>query len=189
MLPYVKGGKEKCLSIEPYDHIKLLFPGRHQNDTVPVGGDFVVCVTDNIFKNKDHQFTHNSLFKAVEAKRQVQQNPAQALMEDYLNVVTGSEIPSPSTLNMTIKVDWLSTMDDFTFLKAVQCLAVAEHRRYAKHEARFGGRFLPARFTFGIAEGLWTAADAAGKQRMGRPGVEWLEKEFGIPILTKELMG
>jgi hypothetical protein len=74
------------------------------------------------------------------------------------------------------------------FLQAVQCLAVAEHRRYARFEPQWGGRYLPFRFGAGIEEGLWTAAQAIDKQKKGRPGVEMLERQFGVPFMTKELM-
>lgn len=189
MLPYAKGGKEKSLSIEPYPNIKLLFPGRHALDTVPVGGDFCVCVTDPVFNTVDHQFTHTDIFKDVEHKRNEQFNPAQAVMRDYLKVVQGEEPPQvPEAYTMTMKNVFNYGISVPTFLHAAQCLAVAEHRRYAQFEAKFGGRFLPFRFAAGIAEGLWDAATASGIQRKGRVGVEILEKQYGTPTLTKELM-
>ncbi len=181
-IPYAKGGKEKVLRYSPYPNITLAMPGRHALDTVPVGGDFVVMVTDPIYKTVDHQFTHTDIFKDVEARRLSSAIKLDDVMISYLDIIRGEEVP-----------DWMGdhgspTMSPTTFLHAVQCLAVAEHRRYAKYEPKFGGRYLPFRFAMGIAEGLWTAADAANLQRRGRPGVEMLEKLHGMPILTKGLM-
>jgi hypothetical protein len=180
-IPYAKGGKEKVLYMRPYPNVVLRLPGRHALQTTPIGGDFVVCVSDKNMKWREHQFTHTDIFTDV-AKRT---GSGTELMEVYLKIVNGAdpkgladEIP-----NLTFCIN------PQTFLYAVQCLAVAEHRRYAQHETKFGGRFLPFRFAAGIAEGLWTSTDAVDKQKMGRPGVEWLEKEKGTPELTKELMG
>ena len=184
MIPYVKGGKPKILSMHPYNAVTLRLPGRHANDTDPVGGDFVVCVDDENMDWTEHQFTHTDLFRDLATKSNIFARESEKLMGDYLAIVLRGADPE--------KMDWSEA--DFpgihpqTFLYAVQCLAVAEHRRYAQHEAKFGGRYLPFRFGAGIVEGRWTATDAADKQKRGRPGVEWLEKDFGVPALTKELM-
>lgn len=181
-IPYAKGGKEKILSMSPYSGVILALPGRHALDTVPVGGDFVVMVTDPAFPRVNHQFTHTDIFKDVEVK--TAHNDIDFFMRAYAGVVTGSD-----PLNYSPGDDVVLPGIDFTtFLCASQCLAVAEHRRYAKYENKYGGRFLPFRFAAGIAEGLWTAADAANLQRKGRPGVEILESQNGTPELTKELM-
>lgn len=177
-VPYAKGGKEKVLRYSPYPNITLAMPGRHAKDTDPIGGDFVVMVTDPIYTVVDHQFTHTDIFKDVQARF-----PNDEIMRPYLEVIQGADPTAYPNLPAPPRI-----MHPFTFLYAVQCLAVAEHRRYAKYESKFGGRYLPFRFAAGIAEGLWTAADAANLQRRGRPGVEILEKTHGIPILTKELM-
>ena len=183
-IPYAKGGKEKVLRYSPYPNIVLAMPGRHALDTVPIGGDFVVMVNDKkLSPNDEHQFTHTDIFKDVENRRLSSSIKLEDVMQAYFEVlVKNADIP-----------DWMgdhgiTAMSPTTFLQAVQCLAVAEHRRYAKYESKFGGRYLPFRFAAGIAEGLWTAADAAGMQRKGRPGVEILEKLHGTPTLTKELM-
>jgi hypothetical protein len=182
-LPYIFAGKEKSVSREPYPNIKLLFPGRHALDTTPIGGDFVVCVTDPAFDRVDHQFTHTDLFKDVE-KRGV----GDSTIRLYSRVIQGED-PHGTDLMLDMGCYWHEgTIDRFTFLFAVQCLAVAEHRRYARYEKQFGGRYLPFRFAAGISEGLWTAADAASMQKKGRPGVEILEKMNGTPKLTQELM-
>jgi hypothetical protein len=185
-IPYAKGGKEKVLTYSPYPNITLAMPGRHALDTVPIGGDFVVMVTDSIFDISDHQFTHTDLFKDVEARRLSEDPEDKVLMEAYLKVIQGAD---PASLPIAPQIANEICMDRLTFIRAVQCLAVAEHRRYAKYENKFGGRYLPFRFAAGIDEGLWTAADAAGLQRKGRPGVEILEKQYGVPKLTQELMG
>ena len=183
MTPYVLGGKQKVLTMSPYTNITLAMPCRHAADTTPKGGDFVVMVTGNNW-NK-HQFTHTDLFQDLELKKTTMPEPERAtkLMESYLTIVKGGDVDLSENLN-----PWGIGLTQATFLYAVQCLAVAEHRRYAVHEAKWGGRYLPFRFGAGIVEGLWTAADAADKQKRGRPGVEWLERDHGTPLLTKELI-
>jgi hypothetical protein len=164
--------------MEPYPDITLLMPGRHAEDTIPDGGDFVVCVTDFALSWNKHQFTHADIFLDI-AKRT---GSGAELMQQYLNVITGGEPDSTGVPSL----EWC--VAPRTFLRAIQCLAVAEHRRYARYESQWGGRFLPFRFAAGIAEGLWSADDAIKVQRYGRPAVERLEKNNGIPVLTKELM-
>lgn len=188
-IPLAKGGKEKVLRYSPYPNVTIAMPGRHADQTVPKGGDFVVMVNDPDMKYTDAQFTHTDIFKDIELKYKMQPNPAQAVMRDYLKVVQGEDIPEvPEAYLMTLLRPFDYGMNVVTFLQACQCLAVAEHRRYAQHEVKWGGRYLPFRFAAGIAEGLWTAADSAYLQKKGRPGVEILENEHGVPILTKELI-
>lgn len=172
------------LSMHPYNAITLRMPGRHALDTTPVGGDFVVCVDDAKMGWVSHQFTHTDIFNDLELKTG-NEELAKAVAQKYLEVLTKGLDP-----------DQYTVPDDFeyvgihpkTFLYAVQCLAVAEHRRYSKYEAQYGGRYLPFRFGAGIVEGRWTAGQASERQRRGRPGVEWLERDHGVPTLTKELM-
>lgn len=185
LIPYVVGGKQKVLTMHPYNAITLAMPGRHAKDTTPVGGDFVVMVDDDDKDWTRHQFTHTDLFNDLSVKTIGSQNiDAYRFMEYYLAVIKGAD---PEKVD-TDRFVYMAGIHPQTFLYAVQCLAVAEHRRYSQHEAKFGGRYLPFRFGAGIVEGLWTATDAAERQRRGRPGVEWLEKDFGTPDLTKELM-
>lgn len=189
MVPYVVGGKQKILSMHPYNAITLRMPGRHAKDTDPVGGDFVVCVDDENMGWVEHQFTHTDLFLDLQVKRDWayagEYDDADFLVRRYLDVVLNGDDPSKISVGDDSALPGIHHQ---TFLYAVQCLAVAEHRRYAQHEAKFGGRFLPFRFSAGIVEGLWTAQEAMDKQRRGRPGVEWLEKDHGVPALTKDLM-
>lgn len=185
MIPYAKGGKEKALSMSPYPDITLMMPGRHAKDTDPVGGDFVVCVTDNNMGWVNHQFTHADLFNDLDNKTLGDADVADNLMGMYLEVITGED---PEIMRVP-GGDRLVGIDYTTFLRAVQCLAVAEHRRYHQHEAKFGGRYLPFRFAAGIVEGQWLIIDAASKEKYGRPGVEQLERQNGTPYLTRKLMG
>lgn len=188
MIPYVMGGKQKILTMHPYNAITLAMPGRHGKDTEPIGGDFVVMVDDDEKDWTRHQFTHTDLFMDLQAKADASTRPGliDGYMADYLSVITGAD-PDKYVASSDYE-SILPGIHPTTFLHAVQCLAVAEHRRYAKYEAKFGGRYLPFRFGAGIVEGLWTATDAAEKQKRGRPGVEWLEKDHGVPTLTRELM-
>lgn len=177
-IPFVRYGKEKVLSMEPYAGITLLMPGRHTEETTPRGGDFVVCVTTGRWKQ--HQFTHSDIFKDIEKKKS--HADSGVFMAKYLDIVLGAE---PDDIWDRMK---MPGVDPIVFFRAVQCLAVAEHRRYAQYEDKFGGRYLPFRFAAGIEECLWTEADASALQKKGRPGVEQLERTLGVPLLTKELM-
>jgi hypothetical protein len=193
-IPLVRYGKEKVLEMKPYPDITLAMPGRHAEETTPKGGDFVVMVTDSKVKWKRHQFKHSDLFHDIELKAtdithcQLMQKNAPTIlvkfMESYLAVITGDD----PRLHVFPDFSYLAGLNPGPFMRAVQCLAVAEHRRYAQHEAKFGGRYLPFRFTAGIAEGLWTAAAGSDVQKYGRPAVERLEKEHGRPLLTDRLM-
>lgn len=189
MIPYVVGGKQKILTMHPYNGIMLAMPGRHAKQTTPPGGDFVVCVSDENMEWVTHQFTHADLFGDLENKARASTRPGlvDGYMEDYLKVITGAD-PEKFTLSSDYE-RVLPGIHPTTFLFAVQCLAVAEHRRYVQHEAKFGGRYLPFRAAAGIVEGLWSAAEAGDRTRTrGRIGIEWLEKDYGVPKLTKELM-
>jgi hypothetical protein len=179
-IPYVTGPKKHVVSMQPYPGITLAMPGRHQNDTPIPGADFVVMVTDAILGWNKHQFTHTDIFKDLERR---DKDTGHHLMSDYLKIVQGAD--PREAIAWPTPAGCISTL---TFMCAVQALAVAEHRRYAKYEPRWGGKYLPFRFGAGIVEGLWSAADAIDKQRRGRPGVEWLEKDHGMPTLTKELI-
>ena len=184
-IPLARYGKPKSLTMEPYKGVVLALPGRHAEDTTPKGGDFVVMVTDAGIGWKRHQFKHDDIFNDVETKyNHDPKSPVELdlFMRNYLEVIAvGTD---PAKLSHPVS---LPGMDVETFMYAIQCLAVAEHRRYAQHEPKFGGRFLPFRFAAGIAEGLWTAHDAIQKQRFGRPAVERLEKQKGVPVLTQRL--
>lgn len=169
-IPYAKGGKEKSLSMHPFMGIKLMLPGRHALDTKPIGGDFVVCVTDIDLQWNEHQFTHGDLFNYIESRDSI---VAKVFMERYYEVVVENQ-----------PVD----ENDDALVCAVLCLAVAEHRRYSQYESKGGGRYLPLRFSAGVAEGLWSASDGAMLQKTGRPAVEMLERKNGTPALTKRLL-
>lgn len=178
------GGKQKILTMHPYNAITLAMPGRHAKDTTPLGGDFVVMVDDDTMDWTRHQFTHTDLFRDLDNKAIISPTLALDFVDLYRQIVQGAD---PEKMDSE-PFEGLGGIHPVTFLRAVQCLAVAEHRRYAKFEAQWGGRYLPFRFSAGIVEGLWTAGDAIDRQRRGRPGVEWLEKDHGVPLLTKELM-
>jgi hypothetical protein len=193
MIPYVTGGKQKVLSMSPYNAITLRLPGRHAKDTTPEGGDFVVCVDDEGMGWIQHQFTHTDLFNDLQAKMNDDSELTELLLEHYSAIIRGGApttwwdaVPNPVS-GLQDRV-WTNTLHPQTFLYAVQCLAVAEHRRYERFETKFGGRYLPFRFAAGIVEELWTAQEASEKQKYGRPAVERLERERGVPALTKELM-
>lgn len=183
-IPYVYDGKKYLLEYRPYNAITLRMPGRHSTETTPIGGDFVVCVDDESLEWTQHKFTHSDIFLDLE-KKAAKDNRTPDLIIDYLAVVKGID---PDSFEWS-RGAWTDSLHPETFIRAVQCLAIAEHRRYARFENKFGGRWLPLRFACGIVEGRWTATDATARQKMGRPGVEWLEKEHGVPQLTKDLIG
>lgn len=182
-IPLARYGKPKSLTMQPYKGVILAMPGKHAEDTSPKGGDFVVMVTDAGIGWKKHQFKHDDIFRDVELRHEA--DLQDGFMKDYLDVVATGKDPREC-------VKWTTPdgcLDTTIFFYAVQCLAVAEHRRYHRFEDKFGGRFLPFRFAAGIAEGLWTADEAIEKQKYGRPAVERLEKKKGTPLLTQTLMG
>lgn len=187
MIPYAMGGQVHVLQMQPYKSITLAMPGRHQSDTFPMGGDFVVMVDDGSLGWDKHPFTHVDIFKDVEIKYNQDPDLAKRLVDAYGQVIHGR---NPDDFVHTFDSDEIlamigKSMVPYTFLRATQALAVAEHRRYAKHESRGGGRFLPFRFALGISEGLWTAKDCARQQKRGRPGLDSLINEKGaLPPLT-----
>lgn len=182
-IPLARYGKPKSLTMEPYKGITLAMPGRHAEDTTPKGGDFVVMVTDANVKWRKHQFKHDDIFIDVETK--AGHPDIDFFMRRYLDVIATGDDPMKMSPGTGVVMPGI----DFTkFMCAVQCLAVAEHRRYHMHEQKFGGRFLPFRFAAGIAEGLWTADEAIKVQRYGRPAVERLEKNTSVPLLTQTLL-
>lgn len=186
-IPYVTEGKEKSLAYHPYPGITLGMPGRHADQTTPKGGDFVVCITDKTVGWNKHQFTHGDIFMDLERRPFSSSLSSDVLMGDYLSVIRDGIDPG-DTMSSAASSGLGTLISPLLFLQAVQCLAVAEHRRYARFEPQFGGRYLPFRFGAGIEERLWTAAQALDKQKKGRPGVEMLERQFGVPFMTQELM-
>lgn len=182
LIPHALGEKLHVLTMSPYNGVTLALPGRHQKDTPIPGADFVVMVSDSAIDWVNHQFTHDDLFGDMYKKKQQDQDRADELMNNYASVIFGQ---SPDDFKWH-RGTWKDSLHPQIFLHAVQCLAVAEHRRYGKHEARGGGRYLPARFASGIVEGLWTPQDAKAVQRKGRPGLDWLIAQNGKPIPLKE---
>jgi hypothetical protein len=183
-VPHVVGAKLYVQTYKPYPNITLMMPGRHQADTNPIGGDFVVCVDDNYKDWTQHQFSHVDIFHDIYQRQYSSFMKTEDFLRLYMQVVQGHD---PAEYEGLLHNGIGTAMDPNTFFYAVQCLAVAEYRRYARFESKFGGRYLPFRFAAGIVEGKWTVSDATARQRAGRPGVEQLEKEFGTPQLTKEL--
>jgi hypothetical protein len=189
MIPRATGDKLHVMEMKPYPNITLAMPGRHQNDTDPVGGDFVVMVDDVNMGWVKHQFTHGDLWHDLEKKLWAHGPATKSLMQDYAKVVRGGDPEETSWGDDLVHGSeslWGHTLKPQTFLYAVQCLAVAEHRRYWKHERDGGGRYLPARFSVGIVEGRWTAKDAEAFQYRGRQGLENLIKEKGRPTSLKK---
>lgn len=188
MIPYVVGGKEKILSMEPYEQVTLRMPGRHSQDTETLGGDFVVEITDDSTSWESKQFTHQNIFDDFQDKTDLDVEAAKKLMQLYARIVLDGTDPEDYYKYVGVVVDaWQGTLTVSTLMCALQCLAVAEHRRYARYEAKMGGRFLPARFVAGIVYGHWTAEDAKLVVRKGRPGVEMLERLYGKPPKLQEL--
>ena len=183
-IPYVVGGQKHILSMEPYDGVTLRMPGRHEKDTEILGGDFVVEITDDTTSWESRQFTHQHIFDDFQDKADLDVERAEELMGIYAKVVFGDD---PEDYRIPTGPAWDGTVNPERLMSALQCLAVAEHRRYARYEAKMGGRFLPARFTAGIVYGLWTADDAKMVVRKGRPGVEMLERLNGKPPTLQEL--
>lgn len=186
LIPYAMGGKNHVVTMSPYNGITLALPGRHQKDTLPVGGDFVVMVSDSNLNWVNHQFTHDDLFLDIEKKCADDRELTAQFLRDYVKVVFGDD-PTKMDWHRPEDKSWDETLHPQTFLFSVQALAIAEHRRYHQHEAKGGGRFLPVRFVSGIVEGLWTAEDCKKVQRKGRIGLDHLMSVHGKPTPLKEL--
>lgn len=182
LIPHALGEKLHVVTMSPYNGVTLALPGRHQKDTPVPGGDFVVMVSDTNLKWVNHQFTHDDIFNDIHKKTLQDEPSADRLMNNYASVIFGQ---SPDDFQWS-RGAWKDSLHPQIFLHAVQCLAVAEHRRYGKHEPRGGGRYLPARFASGIVEGLWTPKEARTVQRKGRPGLDWLISTNGTPKSLKE---
>lgn len=187
-IPYVTGGMKHILSTSPYDGVILRMPGRHENDTEMPGGDFVVEITDDTTSWEAKQFTHQNIFDDFQDKVDLDVHSAKILMQFYAEIVLYGTDPDDYYKYLGVVVEaWAGTLSVSTLVAALQCLAVAEHRRYARYEAKMGGRFLPARFAAGIVYGQWQADDAKLVVRKGRPGVEMLERLKGKPPTIQEL--
>ncbi len=179
-IPFVVGNELHVVGTEVYPGVKIMMPGKHQHETSPVGGDAVITITDLSVGWTEHKFSHTDFFKDIEMKAQYSQSQTEELMKEYISMLK---------MNPLVVGQYsLPGVQAHLCLYSWQVLAVIEHRRYRQWEKQWGGMYLFPRFIFGIAEGLWTAADAANLQKRGRPGVEMLEKQYGVPILTKELM-
>lgn len=181
-IPYATGENLHSLRMDISPSVQIRMPGRHQHDTAIPGADFVVMVTSKILGWKFHQFTHDHIFEDIERKAAESPEQANELMNAYAAIVFGADPKEYEQMEHT----WTNSLSSDDFLRAVQVLAVAEHRRYGQHEARGGGRYLPCRFASGIVEGLWTAKDCKAIQRRGRPGLDMLIAQHGKPILLKE---
>ena len=186
LIPWVTGNTNHIVTMSPYNAVVLAMPGRHQYDTPERdGGDFVVMVSDRDIGWLHHQFTHDDLFSDIERKARSAKVKAREFMRAYAEVIVRGT--APETYDFKRIKAWEGTLHPQTLLYSLQCLAVAEHRRYAQHERRGGGRYLPARFASGIVEGIWTAGDAKAVQRRGRPGLEQLISEKGKPTPLRTL--
>lgn len=176
-------------TLQVYPNVSAVFPGRHQDQTDPEGLDFRVDTTSQAKGWVNHPFTHTDLFVDLQEKADADKPLTQTLVLAYAMVVRSGLDPRVAQNTVMGDLDTLPGLEPHIFLQTVQCLAVAEHRRYPQFASKFGGKFLPLRFSAGIAAGHWQAIDAANMQRRGRPGVEILEKKYGRTPLFKELMG
>lgn len=169
----------------PYNGVQLRMPGRHAEDCSVKGGDFVVIVDDSDINWSSHRFTHSDLFHDIALKTTADKANAELLMEHYYSVVVDGADPAKLVWE---RGEFTNSLHPQTFLYAVQCLAVAENRRYGQHNAKGGGKFLPLRFSAGVVAGNWSASEGSKVQKYGRPAVERLEREQGLPALTKKLL-
>ena len=178
-IPYVTGKVLHVGGAEVYPGVKILMPGKHQYKTEPPGGDAVVLVTDKSVGWSDRKFRHTDFFDDIEEKTMFDAIETNRLMKDYLLILQ----------NQPYDPDYyeLPGVQGHIALAAWQVVGIMEHRRYRQYEKQFGGMYLFPRFCWGIAEGLWNAEEASWLEKKGRPGVEQLERERGVPILTKEL--
>lgn len=179
-IPFVLGEQLHVVGTEVYPGVNIMMPGKHQKETSPIGGDAVITITDLSMGWTEHKFSHTEFFQDIELKTQYSQEQTMDMMYQYLEILKMGRL--------IIGEYSLPGIQPHLCLYSWQVLAVIEHRRYKQFEKQWGGMFLFPRFAFGIAEGIWTAADASNLQRKGRPGVEILEKQNGLPKVTKKLM-
>jgi hypothetical protein len=184
LVPYETQGRLHSNSLNVYTDVRVKYPGRHALDTDPIGGDYVVEALCDVAEWDWKQFTHTDIFKDVQLKTDANSEWMQSVgIKQLADVVSGSEIPHPLDVPENLPgVRWS------VLLRASQCLAVAEHRRYHRYEAGGGGRFLPLRFAVGIVYGHWNESDASRVQRRGIHGYRELTKEFGSPPTVKALL-
>ena len=175
------------VSCQPYPGIRLDLPGKYWDKTRPLGGDFLVRVTAHEVNWNAHSFRHVELFADIERRRQSDQKTgasrALELLDAYFHVVNGED---PDSFHHLEQVP--NTLAPLTFLRAVQCLALAEHRRYGLLSSRGGGKWLPWRFTHGIAHGHWTANQVAQVEKNGITGLVNIEGDRGMPEELRRLL-
>ena len=184
LIPYATGKKNHVLEFSPYNAVEIRLPGRHQQDTVPPGGDFLITIDDDALGWTSHQFTHDDLFKDFERRRESKYQVDKNFLNRYYDVIVEGTDPGKWSMSRSKHEGLIHPQ---ILITALQVLGVCEHRRYHQHEPRGGGRFLPLRFSAGIFEGKWNASDAISLQRRGRIGAEILEKAHGMPDATTRL--
>lgn len=147
--------------------------------------DFLVRVTSQQVHWHRRPFRHTELFEDVQRRYDHDPAAAQALVQAYFQVVQGQDPDHFSPLASAP-----DCLPPTVFLQAVQCLALAEERRYSDFSRRGGGRWLPWRFGHGIAHGHFTAAQAEAVEKSGLQGIGKLEGERGMPpALAAHLQG
>lgn len=157
--------------------IRVAQPGKYWEKTTPAGGDFVVRVTSRRAAWTNKPFTHDELFEDVEEKTGFRPLWARRILMPALAtvVVCGA---APEAFGR-IERDEAPGLETAALLTASQCLALAESRRFSYMEGKGGGRYLPGEFALGIADGRWSAADAAAPQKTGIEGLRTLLRTHG----------
>lgn len=143
-------------------------PGLYWDLTTPRGGDFLITLTDRAASWHEKPFTHRDIFSDIQSKtlaapEWMRLTFARALVL----VVAGEQDPDAVAPEAPPELPGASSRG---LLRAAQCLALCEHRRYKQYEP-VGGRCLPMRYCLGIIHQLWTAEQAGACEKKGRTGL------------------
>lgn len=166
-----------------------------KKETEPPGGDFIVSVTSDTATTPagksmaTHRFDQSTLLRDFERKT----DASAAFMRDafakaLVRVVAEGENPATLVQELSPPLN-VPGIDVETLLVASQCLALSEHRKYARNEP-LGGRCLPTRFALGVIFGLWSAFDATERIWLGAHRLADLRKKSGSSEPTfEEVLG
>lgn len=190
-LPWLTGTELHVVTVPIYQSsagdwaVEGKLPGIHQDQTYLPGGDFVVVVySKQAGWENGKKVQHQQVFEDVEQKCQTPEHrsfmQAHFLPAFYWAIGFGKAHP-PVSLQLKSSLA-LPGMEIDALLASCQALALAEHRRFRQHEAKGGGRQLPAQLIAGIIEGKWNALECGLARTQGLRHLNFLHKTRGKPL-------
>ena len=180
-------------------------PGKHFKTHPMPGGDFKVWLQSARTGNKKRGVTFTDLFEDAAAKREWADATGEdaravlrAIHHAMWRIVLDGADPKEAEVELRRFVGRTATRligqapgyELPLLLTALQCLALAEYRRYQAHETEGGGRYLMPRAISGVLYGNWTpdearpvtkTTDRVSGRLGGRPALEELEARYGRP--------